>query len=104
MGRQRVIEINNGFESVPTLVFADGSTLTEPNNDTLYSRLNTLGLNMEPPALSERIRTALGDPVVSAIGLGFIIGGGFLSSWVIIGVGAVLFLTPISLRIIGKTP
>ena len=28
--RQRVIEINRGYASVPTLVFADGSTLTEP--------------------------------------------------------------------------
>ena len=28
--RDRVREINNGYESVPTLVFPDGSTLTEP--------------------------------------------------------------------------
>jgi mycoredoxin len=28
--RERVREINHGYESVPTLVFPDGSTLTEP--------------------------------------------------------------------------
>lgn len=39
----RVRNINNGNESVPTLVFPDGSTLTEPTVGELKSKLETLG-------------------------------------------------------------
>lgn len=42
-GRARVREINNGYESVPTLVFPDGSTLTEPSGGELSQKLETLG-------------------------------------------------------------
>ncbi|MDX1601300.1 MAG: glutaredoxin domain-containing protein [Anaerolineales bacterium] len=36
----RVREINDGYRSVPTLVFRDGSTLTEPSLDELADRLD----------------------------------------------------------------
>lgn len=39
----RVRAINNGNESVPTVVFPDGSTLTEPTVGELQSKLETLG-------------------------------------------------------------
>ncbi|HEY1011098.1 MAG TPA: glutaredoxin domain-containing protein [Herpetosiphonaceae bacterium] len=39
----RVRAINNGNESVPTLVFPDGSTLTEPSTGELTARLEALG-------------------------------------------------------------
>lgn len=39
----RVRAINNGNESVPTLVFPDGSTLTEPAVGELKSKLESLG-------------------------------------------------------------
>jgi mycoredoxin len=39
----RVREINNGNESVPTLVFPDGSTLTEPGGWQLRKRLKSAG-------------------------------------------------------------
>ncbi len=39
----RVRTINNGNESVPTLVFPDGSTLTEPTVGELQSKLESLG-------------------------------------------------------------
>lgn len=39
----RVRAINNGNESVPTLVFPDGSTLTEPTVGELQSKLESLG-------------------------------------------------------------
>ncbi|NDJ53572.1 MAG: hypothetical protein GYB68_10870 [Chloroflexi bacterium] len=42
-GRERVRQINNGYESVPTLVFADGSTLTEPSTPELRKKLSRLG-------------------------------------------------------------
>lgn len=39
----RVRAINNGNESVPTLVFPDGSTLTEPTVGELQPKLKSLG-------------------------------------------------------------
>jgi len=39
----RVRAINNGNESVPTLVFPDSSTLTEPTVGELKSKLESLG-------------------------------------------------------------
>ncbi len=39
----RVRAINNGDESVPTLVFPDDSTLTEPTVGELKSKLESLG-------------------------------------------------------------
>lgn len=39
----RVRMINNGYESVPTLVFPDGSTLTEPSVGELKTKLEALG-------------------------------------------------------------
>ena len=36
---ERVRQINGGYESVPTLVFADGSTLTEPSTAVLRAKL-----------------------------------------------------------------
>jgi signal peptidase II len=39
--RETVKSINNGYASVPTLVFADGSTLTEPSISTLKRKLVT---------------------------------------------------------------
>ncbi|MFN8439952.1 MAG: glutaredoxin domain-containing protein [Caldilineaceae bacterium] len=38
-----VRSINNGNESVPTLVFPDGSTLTEPSGNQLKRKLEELG-------------------------------------------------------------
>ena len=39
----RVRAINNGYESVPTLAFPDGSTLTEPTVGELKTKLESLG-------------------------------------------------------------
>jgi len=55
VARAELIEINNGYASVPTLVFGDGSKLTEPSLSQLRHRLG-----MEPaPKLMGRIRGIL---------------------------------------------
>jgi mycoredoxin len=41
--REHVRDINNGYESVPTLVFPDGSTLTEPDERELRRKLQAMG-------------------------------------------------------------
>ena len=49
--RQQVKEINQGNASVPTLVFPDGSTLTEPTLAELTARLQALGYTVAPETL-----------------------------------------------------
>lgn len=48
--RERVKTINNGFASVPTLIFPDGSTLTEPSFRQLRAKLG-----MSQPSLAQKL-------------------------------------------------
>ena len=61
-GRLRVMEINAGNQSVPTLVFEDGSTLTEPSPKVLIHHLKTLGYSVDHQMPSDRIPLFLRDP------------------------------------------
>ena len=37
-----VMEINNGYRSVPTIIFPDGEILVEPSNRVLEKKLDSL--------------------------------------------------------------
>ena len=49
--RAFVREVNNGYESVPTLLFPDGTTLTEPSTSALKDKLNEFGYDVPLKAL-----------------------------------------------------
>jgi mycoredoxin len=53
--REELIALNNGFASVPTVVFPDGSKMTEPSLSALRSRLG-----LDSPGLVDRLKGALG--------------------------------------------
>jgi mycoredoxin len=38
-GREFVLEVNNGYRSVPTIVFPDGDILVEPSSNELAKKL-----------------------------------------------------------------
>ena len=40
----KVIEINGGMRSIPVLVFADGTHMTEPSDIALKAKLSSLGI------------------------------------------------------------
>ena len=63
-GRQQVRAINAGNESVPTLVFPDGSTLTEPNVRQVQHKLAELGYAIP---LSAQIMARLPQMVILAV-------------------------------------
>ena len=48
--RERVKAINNGYASVPTLIFPDGSTLTEPSFRQLRAKLG-----LDSPSFKQRL-------------------------------------------------
>jgi mycoredoxin len=51
LARQKVMELNNGFASVPTLVFPDGSQLTEPSFAQIRNKLG-----LEKPSLLANLK------------------------------------------------
>lgn len=53
--RSEVMVINNGYASVPTLIFPDGATLTEPSLRQLRAQLN-----MEQASLAQKLRGFFG--------------------------------------------
>lgn len=53
-GRRRLIEINGGYASVPTVILADGRRLTEPPLSLLRQ-----ALGIEDTGLAERVRRIL---------------------------------------------
>ncbi len=53
--REKLIEINGGYASVPTLIFPDGTKLTEPSLAQLQKKLAL----KSPSSLTERVRALL---------------------------------------------
>ena len=49
--KELVMAINNGYASVPTVIFPDGSHLTEPSYKQLREKLD-----LEKPTLSQRLK------------------------------------------------
>jgi mycoredoxin len=86
----RVREINNGLESVPTLVFSDGSTLTEPSNSELRAKLVALGYPVPRPTVRHRTQALLDNPLIRFSGLLFLGIGVFSANNVLVGVGVVI--------------
>ena len=88
-GRERVRQINNGNESVPTLLFSDGSTLTEPSTKELKGKLETLGYQATLPSPIQALRE---KPIISFLALFFLLIGPFNGDGLQIGTGVVLLL------------
>lgn len=57
---QHLITLNNGYASVPTLVFPDGSKLTEPHGGELRAKLEMLGYEIPPPRWLQILRRWFG--------------------------------------------
>lgn len=88
-GRERVREINNGNESVPTLLFSDGSTLTEPSTRELKGKLKAEGYQAISPSPIQALRE---NPIISFLALFFLLIGTFNSDGLQLGTAVVLLL------------
>ena len=67
--RKRVLDINNGNASVPTLTFPDGSSLTEPNEAALKAKLESIGHTVRSLTLIDRVQVIFEFPIIFIIGL-----------------------------------
>ena len=83
-GRGQVMAINDGNARVPTLVFPDGSTLTEPSTAVLRQKLESLGYTVPKPTLWQSLRD---NPFYSIMGLAGVVFGLYDGNWVFIGLG-----------------
>jgi len=97
-GRQRVKDINDGNESVPTLVFPDGSTLTEPSQEILAEHLKSHGYPIRPLSPFQQAMVFLDSPTVPVIGALIAVAGYFYDLTFLLTLGAVLVLIPIFRR------
>ena len=86
-GRLVVKSINNGNESVPTLVFTDGSTLTEPSSKQLEAKLRTLGYEPVAPNLRQRLALIGRNPMTIMFTVIFLAMGLISQTPAFIGVG-----------------
>lgn len=69
--------INNGFESVPTLIFPDGSILTEPSSSELLEKLRMYGEQVEPSPLSKIVLVLFEGPTLRLLGALLVLAGIF---------------------------
>ena len=89
-GKEQVRQINDGNQSIPTIVFPDGSTLTEPSLSDLQTKLETLGYAIQPSSWRDWLVVIAGNPTVRitailSVVFGLISGNEFLA-----GAGAVV--------------
>jgi len=70
--RRRVMEINHGNASVPTLVFPDGSTLTEPTQAELTAKLQAMGHTIRPETRLQGVLLVLQAPTILTFGVVFL--------------------------------
>jgi mycoredoxin len=105
--RQRVRDINHGNESVPTLVFPDGSTLTEPSPHQLDAALArqgyAVGSTTSPPASTwvERLRPILQHPAVRILGIVLLLAGMLRDVEALLIAGAVILAAGLLIGKIG---
>ena len=96
-GRLRVQEINAGNESVPTLVFEDGSTLTEPSTKVLLSHMEALGYELDHQMPLDRILYTFRGPGIRMLGALMVLLGLVYDALLLIVVGSLLLLLSIGL-------
>ena len=96
-GRLRVQEINAGNESVPTLVFEDGSTLTEPSTKVLLSHMEALGYELDHQMPLDRILYTFRGPGIRMLGALMVLLGLVYDALLLIVAGSILLLFSIGL-------
>jgi mycoredoxin len=96
--RARVREINGGNESVPTLVFPDQTTLTEPSISQLEAQLRRLGYALPSAGPGRRVRTLLTHPLFTTAGLLILAAGLILDQGGLVLLGAFLLLLTLMAR------
>ncbi|MCB9076658.1 MAG: hypothetical protein H6631_03650 [Anaerolineaceae bacterium] len=89
-GKERVRQINDGNQSVPTIVFPDGSTLTEPSLSDLQTKLETLGYAVQPRSWRDGLVVIAGNPTLRLTGILSVVFGLISGNEFLAGAGAIV--------------
>jgi len=103
-GRARVREINAGCESVPTLVFPDGSSLTEPSALALQQKLDQLDLQPAPSFQAAVVRPGDRALALAVAGSFALLGGIALGMPALQAGGIVLLLIWLAIKWFRRRP
>ncbi len=93
--RERVMEINDGNASVPTLVFPDSSTLTEPTLAELTSKLEAMGHAVQRETFGQAVLLTFQSPRVLNFGAIFLALGVTFETPSLTFAGSVLLATAV---------
>lgn len=99
--RERVMEINDGKASVPTLIFPDGSTMTEPKLADLTARLEETGHTVAKTTIGQETLVTFHSPRLLNFGAIFLALGVTMNTPSLTFAGSVLLATALLGRLIG---
>ena len=95
--KEIVRSINNGYESVPTLVFPDNSTLTEPSRSELMAKLLEYGYEDPGGTIWDAWRE---NWIITMLGVVLLVFAGPTQNWILALMGmALLAYPPISYKL-----
>jgi hypothetical protein len=97
-GRQRVGEINRGYRSVPTPVFHDASTSTEPTTAELKASLGEYGYESGTTGRTTLAQRILGHPIVLLAAGPDLVAGVMLAGLWLLGLGAIVLVQGLLVR------
>ncbi len=93
--KDEVMAINNGNASVPTLVFPDGSTLTEPTLAELTARLEGMDLTVAKSTIGQETLLVFQSPRLLNFGAIFLAIGLTMNTPSLTFAGSVLLFTAV---------
>lgn len=102
--RERVMALNNGQASVPTLLFPDSSTLTEPTLAELTTRLEAMGFTVARSTIGREALLTLQSPRLLNFGAIFLAMGVVMNTPSMTFAGSVLLGTAILGRLAWLRP
>lgn len=85
----RLQELNDGYESVPTLVFPDNTVLTEPSMAQLRARLEADGYQVPHTRPWQAWRE---NPIQTLLGVGMIVFAVWDGNWLFMLIGVLLLI------------
>lgn len=95
----QVKQINNGYASVPTLVFPDDSTLTEPTIGQLRKRLQDLGYQVSDLTFLDNVSVVMNNPYTYFFGIILIVFGFAGNNTSLVVLGTILLVLGLLLRL-----
>jgi mycoredoxin len=101
--RRKVQEINDGNATVPTILFPNGVTLTEPSTRDVRVMLRSLGYEGAQLTAQEQVLMFLVSPLALVLGSGILVAGLAAEVFWLAGMGATLLFAALLTRLLVRS-